>query len=143
MANDPKYIDGGDLGELIDASRNQDVAGYLAQHRPSCHSDTGDMLIRSAEKCGEWVAFSPSFQQCKYVALVTNGTVFALGLGQRFACYRIPGRLHATALAAGAVEAAEIGSHWVRFELFRADWPTPDLPFWALRAYAAARDDGE
>jgi hypothetical protein len=141
MAGDPKYLDGGELAELIDTSRNQEVAAYLAQHRPSCHSDTGEALIRSAEKCGEWIAFSPSFEQCRYVALITNHTVFGLGLGQRSVCYRLPGPLHASALASGAVEAGEVGPDWVRFELFRADWPAPDLPFWALRAYAIARDD--
>ena len=140
MTRDPKCIDGGDLAELIDASRNQDVAVYLAQQRPSCHSDTGVALIRSAEACGDWVAFSPSFRRCSYVALVTNRTVFALGIGQRSVCYRVPQTLHATALATGATEADEIGRGWVRFELFRADWPTPDLPFWTLRAYAAAKD---
>jgi hypothetical protein len=138
---DPRHIDGGDLAELVDASRSRDVAAYLAEHRPSCHSDTGDALLRSAEGCGDWVAFSPSFRQCRYVALVTNRTVFALGLGQRSVCYRIPGRLRATALATGAVGAGEIGPDWVRFELFRADWPTPDLPFWTLRAHAAATGD--
>ena len=141
MADDPTYIDGGDLSELIDASRNQDVAEYLTRQRPSCHSDTGAELLRSAERCGEWLAFSPSFRQCKYVALVTNRTVFALGVGQSFVCYRLPGALRATALASGAIEAEGIGSNWVRFELFRPNWPTPDLSFWTLRAYAAARRD--
>lgn len=138
--SDPRYIDGGDLNALIDGPRNQDVSAYLTQHRPSCHSDTGEALIRSAEQCGEWVAFSPSFQQCGFVVLVTNRTVFALGMGQRSACYRLPGGLRTTALATGAVEAGEIGGNWVRFELFRADWPNPDLAFWTLKAYAAARD---
>lgn len=141
MTRDPRYIEGGELGDLIDASRNQDVAGYLAHHRPSCHSDTGAALLRSAESCGEWLAFSPSFGQCRYVVLVTNRTIFALGLGQRSVCYRAPGALRATALASGAVDALDIGVDWVRFELFRADWPAPDLPFWTLRAYAAARQD--
>lgn len=136
-----KYVDGGDLGGLIDASRNRDVTAYLSQHRPSCHSDTGEALLRSAERCGDWLAFSPSFGQCRYVVLVTNATVFALGLGQRSVCYRVPGPLRETALASGAIAAPEIGRHWVRFELFRPDSPAPDLPFWTLRSYAAARQD--
>ena len=74
--------------------------------------------------------------------LVTKRTIFALGVGQQSVCYRVPGALHATALATGAVEAANIGNDWVRFEIFRADWPAPDLSFWTLRAYAAARQDG-
>jgi hypothetical protein len=139
MARNPKCIEGGNLAELIDAARNVDVVSYLAEHRPSCHSDTGDALIRAAERCGEWAAFSPSFQQCRYVALITNRTIFALGLGQRSVCYRVPTSLEETALSTGAVGAGEIGSNWVRFELFRAEWPMPDLVFWTLRAYGAAR----
>jgi hypothetical protein len=143
MARKPKYVDGVDLTTLIDASRNQDMAAYLAEHRQPCHSDTGEALIRSAEECGDWVAFSPSFQQCRYVALVTKRRIFALGIGQRSVCYRVPQSLHATALATGAIAAAEIGPDWVRFELFRADWPTVDLSFWTLKAYAAARAEAE
>jgi hypothetical protein len=140
MARDPKYVDGGDLAEWIDEARNGEVTRYLGEHRPSCHSEAGDALIRSAEKCGEWFAFSPSFRQFGYVALVTNRTVFALGVGLRSVCYRVPQRLVATALATGAVEAREIGIQWVRFELFRDDWPETDLSFWTLNAYAAARE---
>ena len=135
----PKHIDGGDLSALIDGPRNQEVTSYLVRHQPSCHSDIGEVLIRSADKCGEWFAFSPSFEQCAFVLLVTNRTVFALGMGQRSACYRLPGRLHTTALATGAVEVGEIGADWVRFELFRADRPNPDLAFWTLKAYTTAR----
>jgi hypothetical protein len=138
-----RYVDGGDLSEFVDADYNRDAVRYLSEHRPSCHSDTGDALIRAAaEKCGEWIVYSPSFQQCRYVALVTNRRVFALGIGQGSVCYRLPQKLYAIALQTGATGAGEIGTDWVRFDLFRADWPTPDLPFWTLRAYAAAREDG-
>jgi len=69
MARSDQYVHGGDLADLIDPAGNSHVAAYLAEFRPSCHSDTGDALIRSAEQCGDWVAFSPSFKQCRYVAL--------------------------------------------------------------------------
>ena len=134
-----RVVESGDLEGLVEAGFNRDVLAYLAQHRPSCHSDTGSALIEAAEKCGDWIAFSPSFAQCRYVALVTRRRVFALGRGQRSACFRLPGALGRTALATGAVPAPEIGSDWVSFALFEADRPAPDLPFWTLRAYAAAR----
>jgi hypothetical protein len=142
MTPGTRYVDGGELSDLIDVDRNRDVVRYLSEHRPSCHSDTGDALIRAAESCGEWVAYSPSFQQCRYVALVTNKRVFALGIGQRSVCYRLPDKFHTIARQTGATGAGEIGTSWVRFDLFRADWPTPDLSFWTLRAYATARQDG-
>jgi hypothetical protein len=140
MARELRFVDGVDLGTVADADVNGEVFAYRAAHRPSCHSDTGDALIRSAERCGDWVAYSPSFQQCRYVALVTRGRIFALGIGQRSVLYRVPDHFLRTALASGAALAAEIGPNWVRFELFRADWPAPDLAFWTLHAYAAARE---
>jgi hypothetical protein len=135
-----RLVEGDDLEGLVEAGFNRDVLAYLAQHRPSCHSDTGSALIEAAEKCGDWFAFSPSFFQCRYVALVTGRKVFALGRGQRSACFRLPDALRKTALVTGAVPAPEIGSDWVSFALFEADRPAPDLPFWTLRAYAAARE---
>jgi hypothetical protein len=134
------YVEGGELADVVDLARNGDVAAYLAEHRPSCHSDTGEALIRGARGCGDWVAFSPSFRRCLYVALVTDKRVFALGLGQSSVLFRLPEPFHATALASGAVAAPEVGGPWVRFELFRPDLPAPDLAFWALRAYQAARE---
>ena len=133
-------MDGGDLESLLEPHANRDVLAYLSEHRPSCHSDTGSALMAAARACGEWIAFSPSFAQCRYVALITNRRVFALGLGQRSACFRLPGALRKTALATGGSRAAEIGREWVGFSLFEADRPAVDLPFWTLRAYAAARE---
>ena len=142
MSGEIPYKDGGNLDDLVDAARNREVLEYLQTRRPSCHSDCGDALLRAAaEKCGEWQAYSPSFRQCLYVALITGRRIFALGLGQRSVCLRLPPKLQEIALQTGAVDAAEIAPGWVRFELFRADWPTPDLTFWTLQAYAAARQD--
>jgi hypothetical protein len=133
-------VDGGDLEALLDRGPNRRALAYLALCRPSCHSDTGSALIQAAEKCGDWIAFSPSFNQCRYVALITGRRIFALGLGQRSACFRLPRALRKTARATGASRAREIGPDWVSFSLFEADWPAVDLPFWTLRAYAAARE---
>ena len=140
MTAETRTIDGGDLGALVDAGANRDVLAYLAEHRPSCHSDTGSALLEAAAKCGDWIAFSPSFRQCRYVALITGRRIFALGRGQRSACFRLPEALRETALATGAALAPEVGAEWVDFSLFEAGRPAPDLPFWTLRAYAAARE---
>jgi len=144
MIRESHRIDGGALADLVDAGRNAAVIAYLARFQPSCHSDPAAALISAAvARCGDWIVFSPSFTEYKYVALITNRTVFALGIGANSVCYRVPGQLHGTALTTGAVEASEIGRDWVRFELFRADWPAPDLLFWTLRSYAAVRNSSE
>ena len=135
-----RTVDGGDLEALLEPDANRDVLAYLAAHRPSCHSDTGSALMDAAQKCGDWLAFSPSFRQCRYVALITGGRIFALGRGQRSACFRLPGALRETALASGAAPAPEIGADWAAFALFEVNRPAVDLRFWTLRAYAAARE---
>jgi hypothetical protein len=139
--SETRYVDGGDLGEHVDVALDRDVLAYLTEQRPFCHSDVGDALIKAATaKCGEWIAYSPSFAQYRYVALVTNRRVFALGLGKGAICYRLSPASYPIALQTGATEAPEIGVGWVRFPLFRPEWPAPDLPFWTLRAYVAARE---
>ena len=138
-----RYVDGGEIAEIVEAEWNRDTLRYLLKERPSCHSDIGSTLIHAASACGEWLAFSPSFQRCRYVALVTNKRIFALGLGMRLACYRLSAEMEPIALQTGATAATEIGPCWVRFDLFRSNWPAPDLPFWTLRAYAAARGRDE
>ena len=135
-------MDGGDVEALLEAGANREVLAYLSEHRPSCHSDAGSALMEAAEGCGEWIAFSPSFAQCRYVALITRRRIFALGLGQRSACFRLPGALRGAALVTGATPASEIGNDWVSFSLFEAGRPAPDLPLWTRRAYAAAREPG-
>jgi hypothetical protein len=138
----PEHImNGGDLYALVDGDWNRDTLRYLGEHQPSCHDEAAGELLRAAEECGEWLAYSPSFEQYRYVALITNRRVFALGLGQRSVCYRLSAPFRATAVHTGAVLAGDIGPDWVRFELFRVDWPKPDLAFWTLRAYAWARQD--
>ena len=135
-----RTVEGGPLEALVTGDVDGGVLRYLDAHQPSCHSDTGEALLQSAAKCGDWLAYSPSFRSLRYVALITAGKIFALGLGQRAICYRLPETLRTVALRTGADAATEIGAEWVRFELFRPDWPAPDLPFWTLRAYAAARE---
>ncbi len=139
MRDGVRFVEGGELTQLVDAETQQDVLGYLARTSPSCHSDTGEALLRAAEPCGDCIAFSPSFAGFRYVALLTRRRIFALGLGQFSVCFRLPGSLHAAALQAGAAAAPEIGRGWVRFDLFQPDRPEVDLPSWTLRACAATR----
>ncbi len=142
MARLANLVEGSSLAEHADVARNADVFAFLTESNPSCHSDNCAVLLKAAiEKCGEWIAFSPSLQNYGYVALVTNRTVFALGFGQSMVSFRLPARLYPTALATGATPAREIGQKWVSIELFRPDWPDPDVPFWTLQAYATARQN--
>lgn len=139
MARDLRYLEGGELEPLVDSERNASVLAYLAGRRPSCHSDTGEALLDAAAGHAEALAFSPSFLQCLYVAVIAHRTIVALGLGMRSVCVRLPDGPHAAALAAGARPATELGDHWVRFELFDPDRPAPDLVRFTSAAIEAAR----
>ncbi len=75
------------------------------------------------------------------MALITRGTVFAIGFGQRGVAYRLPPDLAAAALDAGAEPAQSIGPGWFALELFRAGGTGPDLGLWTRRAHAAVRGE--
>jgi len=137
MTGEIHFVEGGDLESLIDLETSRDAINYLMLHQPSCHSDTGEALMQSAKACGDWIAFSPSFKRCLYVALVTDRTIFAIGHGQQTVAYRLPEAVRAHALSTGAAEAANIGPDWVRFEIWTPNRPLLDLSHWTLRAYAA------
>ena len=143
MSEASHFVNGGDLVELVDAGTSRDALAYVAEHRPSCHSDPGEALIQSASACEDWIAYSPSFENCLYVALVSRRTIFALGLGQRYVAYRLPEAPRATALAQGATQAPQIGPDWVRFELYQLHRPAVNLPWWTLGAYTAVWEGAE
>ncbi|MDB5336420.1 MAG: hypothetical protein JWN70_2039 [Planctomycetaceae bacterium] len=135
-----KHIHGGRLEDHVDAVRNQDVLAYLERTEPCCHSDNCSVLVNAATaKCGDWFLYCPSIREYRYIALVTNRIVFALGLGMNALYFKVPERLYPMALGTGAAPVPEIGCNWVEIQLFRSDWPAPDIPFWTLKAYDAAR----
>ena len=67
----------GEVGTLVDRAANEHVIRYLEERQPSCHGDTAEALLRSADGCGDWIAYSPSWASYRYVALVTKRRIFA------------------------------------------------------------------
>ena len=138
---DPRLIDGGDLRALLTGTAQEPLLEWLEEHRPSAHSDpAADLLDAGRATCGDWVAFSPSFGSCRYVALITDGRVFSLAHGQRFVCFRVRGAQQVIALESGGMAKPELGAGWMEFQLYRPSHPKVDLRFWTLRAYEAARE---
>lgn len=131
--------DGGEITTLLDASAQPLLAAWLAEHRPSAHSDVGDALLRAAkETCDEWIAFSPSFAQCGYVALITARRAFALATGMQRVSLCVVDADVPIALAQGCTLQTELGDGWLSFELWSSPAP-PDLRVWLGAAYAHAR----
>jgi hypothetical protein len=109
-------------------------AFFLAQ---SAHSDVADELLTSLKPLGEYEVLYASGEYGAIFA-TTNGTVFCGAAGMNHTYWRLRPADYEVALATGAAR-APIGPGWVTIELFRSDWPKPDLEFWALRAYDFAR----
>jgi hypothetical protein len=103
----------------------------------SAHSDVADELLRSLKPLGEYEVLHAS-REYGAICAVTKSTVFCGAAGMNNTYWRLRPADHKVALATGA-SPASIGPEWVTIELFRSDWPKPDLSFWALRAYDFAR----
>lgn len=103
----------------------------------SAHSDVAEELFTSLRKLGEYERRAGSRE---YAApyVVTKNTVFCAAAGMSETYWRLRSTDIDVALATGA-EATELGPEWVKIQLFRSNWPKPDLAHWALRAYDFAR----
>ena len=101
------------------------------------HSDVASEFEAVLAKCGEFeLHHAPLAYGAPFA--ITAGTVFGGAAGMNATFWRLRPKDIETALATGAV-AATFSPEWVQIELFRVGWPTPDLQFWALRAYDFAR----
>jgi hypothetical protein len=103
----------------------------------SAHSDVAGELVVSLRRLGEYEIRYAS-RECGAAFVTTKNTVFCGAAAMNATYWRLRPADVEVALATGAVK-APFGSEWVVIELFRSNWPKPDLPFWALRAYDFAR----
>jgi hypothetical protein len=123
----------------IGAYENQELLRFVANHQ-SAHSDVGDALVSACDHLGEYAILCPEPRAYSYLGVVTNGICFAVAHGMDRVSIRLPEIFVQRALDSGAAREHELGSSWVTFVLFRSDWPSPDLRFWLLKAYAGARN---
>ena len=115
---------------------NPEAERYFEQR--SAHDEVGVMLLESLKRLGEYEVRGnlPVFRS-PYA--VTKNIVFCGAAGMRTVLYRLRPADVETALQTGASRTPEIGPEWVSIEVFRANFPKPDLDFWSLRAYDFAR----
>ena len=103
----------------------------------SAHSDVAGELAASLERLGEYeIHHAP--RDYGAASVTPKNTVFCGAAAMNATYWRLRPADVEVALATGAVRAS-FGYDWVAIELFRSNWPKPDLPFWALRAYDFAR----
>jgi hypothetical protein len=125
------------LGEEERVMKNDHVIAFAEKGRDA-HPDTVERLLQSCSGLGEYAVIRLAPVAYSAVAIATNDTCFAVAHGVSV-CIRLPEILAQRAVRCGAEPEPELGPEWVAFELFRSDWPDPDLPFWLLKAYAEAR----
>jgi len=103
------------------------------------HSDVAEVFVASLERLGEYeLRHAPAHSGYGAIYAITKGIVFCGVAGGLQSYWRLRPHDFDTALSTGA-DRAPIGPEWVTITSFRNDWPQPDLPFWALRAYDYAR----
>jgi hypothetical protein len=110
-------------------------AFFLAR---SARDEVGTAFVDSLKVLGEYEVRG-DLGSYKSPYAVTADVVFGGAAGMSHVFYRLGQEDVEVALQTGA-ERAETGPNWVRIELFRADWPKPDLVHWARRAYVFARE---
>lgn len=127
------------LPDSLKTDANAAVLTWLSDK--SAHDEVASALLGATRALGDVVTYCPDPKQFRYVLTATRGTVFGVATGMSTVSFRLDREMCRRALQSGAEAASEIGPDWVSFTLFRSDWPAPDLAFWALKAYALAREN--
>ena len=125
------------IPENLQNDRNQDVLTYLSN--TSAHSDVAEALLNSCRTLGDSDHHCPDPMQYLYIAVYTRATIFGFATGMSNIAFRLDNEFASRAIATGANKVAELNG-WVSFELFRNDWPSVDLDFWALKSYTQVRE---
>jgi len=121
----------------LDTEHNQAVLAHLAG--ASAHGDVAQQMLEACSRLGDCDHYYPDRQNFSYVAVYTRATIFGFATGMGAVAFRLDSALRSRAIETGAGEIPEL-DEWVAFELFRSDWPSVDLKFWALKAYAQIRE---
>ena len=103
----------------------------------SAHSDVASELYSAVKRLGEY-ELRGGGPQYAAIYCVTKNIVFCAAAGMGSTFWRLRQDDVEIALATGA-RRTELGPEWVEIALYQANWPRPNLPHWALRAYDYAR----
>jgi len=103
----------------------------------SAHDEVGVALMEAISFLKDYRLLG-DLGQYKAPYAVTADWVFCGAAGMANTYWRLRLKDKTIALSTGALEAS-IGTEWVCIEIFRLDWPKPDLAHWALKAYDYAR----
>ena len=115
---------------------NRKVFDYIKNLH--CHSDISDVFEEGMKPCGDVQFYSPD--NYRYLTASTQNIIFAFAAGTDTIAFRLNKKMKMIAIETGGRDFSECGEDWVRFTLFRNDWPKTDLEFWSLKAYVGIRE---
>jgi hypothetical protein len=101
------------------------------------HDEVGAAFTDSLKKLGKYQLLG-NLQRFEAPYAVAFNVIFGGATDMCHVHYFLDPEHLQIALKSGA-EASPISKEWIRFTLFRSEWPKVDLQFWSLKAYDAAR----
>jgi hypothetical protein len=116
-------------------ARNPEVAEFFLSR--SAHDEVGVAIMEAISFLKDYRILG-DLGKYKAPYAVTADWVFCGAAGMAGTYWRLRRKDKTIALSTWALE-APIGPEWVCIELFRPDWPKPDLAHWARKAYDYAR----
>lgn len=124
----------------LNTAANQAVLAHL--ENLSAHSDIAGVLTAAVKSLGDAQLYCPDWRAYRYVVASTKGVIFGFAVGMDTIAFRLDERMRARALLTGGIAYPDCGDEWVAVLHRRpdADWPAVDVRFWALQAYASARN---
>ena len=128
-----------DLKDLQDNSANELVFNYLLEK--SAHSDVVEALNAAVAPLGDVQINCPDINKYRYFAISTNNIIFSFAYGMNSIAFRLNPLFKSRALLTGGFDIPELVPFWIFFKIFRDDWPSVDLAFWARKAYVFAREE--
>ena len=126
------------IPDNISNNWNKPVLDYLQDS--SAHSDASEALLQAVRPLGDVQNYCPDPSRYRYLVVLTKCIIFGFAIGMNSVAFRLNAPFNQRAVATGGNPLLELGEEWIRFNLFRHDWPETDLLFWARKAYVYARE---
>ena len=120
---------------------NRRVLAKIAES--SVPADLSDLLQSAVKPLGEVQLYCPDLPKYHYVVASTRHVIFGFAIARNTLAFRLDPRCRPQALASGGSAFPACGRDWVKFTPLRDDQPWTDFRFWALKAYAYARELGD
>jgi len=129
------------LPPALTTDLNRRVLATIAE--TTVHTDLSDLLQSAVKPLDEVQLYCPDLPKYHYVVASTRRVIFGFAIARSTLAFRLDQRTRQRALASGGTAFPACGRDWVTFKPFRDDQPSIDYRFWAVKAYAYAREIGD